>query len=149
MKVTNLATHRVATIDASLPVTAAALAMRNNHVGALVVTAEDSDPARPIGIITDRDIVVRHVALGHGNGSKVRDHMTRGPLVTVSPDAAVGDIADRMIRNQVRRITVVDARGTVLGVVAQADLATHVGPTDPEIVERVVEGISRPGALVH
>lgn len=148
MRARDLMTPRPAMIAAGDTIPHAAELMRLLNVGMLPVV-EDLASKHLVGIITDRDIVVRHVALGHGNGSKVRDHMTRGPLVTVSPDAAVGDIADRMIRNQIRRIPVVDARGTVLGVVAQADLATHVGPTDPAIVERVVEGISRPGALVH
>jgi CBS domain-containing protein len=48
----------------------------------------------------------------------------------------------------VRRLPVVDRSGAVVGVVAQADLVLAVGPHDPALVERVVEGISRPGALV-
>lgn len=148
MRARDLMTPRPAMIAAGDTIPHAAELMRLLNVGMLPVV-EDLSSKHLIGVLTDRDIVIRHVALGHGDHSKVRDHMTRGPLVTVGPDAAVGEVADRMIRNQIRRIPVVDVRGTVLGVVAQADLATHVGPDDPALIERVVEGISRAGALVH
>lgn len=84
-----------------------------------------------LGVITDRDIVVRGVARGHGGNAKVHEHMTRDALVTVSPDASVEEIGEKMRRHQVRRLPVVDRYGDVVGVVAQADLALTVGPRDP------------------
>lgn len=126
----------------------AAEMMRTLGIG-MIPVVQDLAGRRLIGVITDRDIVVRHDALAHGPSAKVREHMTRDPLVTVRPDTPVSEIAERMTRWQVRRLPVLDIDGSVIGIVAQADLAMQVGPQDPQLVESVLEGISRPGHLVH
>lgn len=143
----DLMTHDPAVITAADTVLAAADLMRVRDVGMLPVV-DDLVQRHLVGILTDRDVVLRHVALAHGPQAKVRDHMTRTPLVTVRADTPVAEIAERMTRNQVRRLPVLDAAGRVMGVIAQADLAVRVGPSDPALVEHVLEGISRPGALV-
>lgn len=144
----DLMTAQPAVIAESDTIIAAATLMRTRGVGMLPVV-KDLAGMRLVGIITDRDIVVRHVALDHGAEAKIHEHMTRAPLVTVAPDASLEVVAQRMAQAQVRRVPVVDGRGAVIGVIAQADLATAVGPGNPELVERVLEAISRPGALVH
>lgn len=143
----DLMTHDPAVITAADTVHAAADLMRIRDVGMLPVV-DDLVQRHLVGVLTDRDVVLRHVALAHGPQAKVRDHMTRTPLVTVRAETPVAEIAERMSRNQVRRLPVVDAAGRVIGVIAQADLAVRVGPSDPTLVEHVLEGISRPGALV-
>ena len=132
--------------DATL--SAAAELMRIRGVGMLPVV-DYMRAYKLVGVITDRDLVVRGLAFGHGGSAKVHEHMTRDPLVTVGPETPVKEIALLMARHQLRRIPVLDDAGAVVGIVAQADLAVLVGPTDPSLVERVVEGISRPGALTH
>lgn len=144
----DLMTGQPAVITADGTVAAAADLMRIRGVGMLPVV-DASRNHRLVGVITDRDLVVRHLAFGHGGDAKIRDHMTRDPLVTVAPDTPVAEIAERMARHQVRRLPVVDGKGAVVGIVAQADVAVHVGPADPKLVERMIEGISRPGALTH
>ncbi len=121
--------------------------MRTHNVGLLPVVA-DTHTRRLIGVITDRDIVIRGVAHGHGAGAKVRDHMTAGPLHTVDADDSADEIATVMRRHQVRRLPVVDAKDSVIGIVAQADLALTIGPQDPLLVERTIESISRPAVLM-
>jgi len=148
MDARDLMTHHPAVVaaDGSLP--DAAQLMRTLDVGFLPVV--DSDLAgRLVGVITDRDIVVRSVALGHGPTAKVHEHMSRTPLVTVAPDASVSDIAEKMRVLQVRRLPVVDDRGVVVGVIAQADLAKGLGAHDPVLMKRTLEAIYRPGALVR
>jgi CBS domain-containing protein len=142
-----LMTEHPALITASDTVATAANLMRTRGVGMLPVV-QDLEHRHLVGILTDRDIVIRHVAAGHGSRAKVHEHMTRDPLATVPPSATVQQIAEKMTRYQVRRLPVVDELGGVIGVVAQADLAVAVGPTDPALIERLIEGISRPGALV-
>jgi CBS domain-containing protein len=132
--------------DATL--SAAAEMMRIRGVGMLPVV-DYMRAHKLVGVITDRDLVVRGLAFGHGGDAKVHEHMTRDPLITVGPETPVKEIAARMARHQVRRLPVLDHSGAVIGIVAQADLAVLVGPTDPSLVERVIEGISRPGALTH
>lgn len=144
----DLMTPLPAVIAAGDTIAEAAELMRVRGVGMLPVV-ENRENRRLVGVLTDRDIVLRHVAPGHGASAKVRDHMTREPLATVVPVSSVEDIADTMSRHQVRRIPVVDAANSVVGIVAAADLALAVGPQDPKLVERVIEAVSRPGALVH
>lgn len=113
--------------------------MRDEDCGAVPVV-DDSD--RPVGVVTDRDIVVRHVAEGHGNGCKVEEAMTTDGLVTAGPDDDVDDIMRRMRKAQVRRVPVVEDGGLLLGIVSQADLALQA--EDEREVERTLEAISRP-----
>lgn len=126
----------------------AAEQMLTHNVGLLPVV-DDLGARRLVGVITDRDIVTRAVAHGHGAGAAVRDHMTAAPLHTVGADDTAEAIATVMRLHQVRRLPVVDARDHVIGIVAQADLARTVGPQDPLLVERTIEGISRPTLLVE
>lgn len=93
--------------------------MRDGDVGEIPVV----DQARhPIGVVTDRDIVVRTVAAGR-NPLEVRaqDCMT-APAVVIGEDASVKDCAHLMEREQIRRVPVVDASGVLCGIVALADL---------------------------
>lgn len=143
-----LMTESPAMITGAETVTRAAEIMRTRGVGMLPVVS-DLAGRRLVGVITDRDIVVRYVAPEHGPKALVREHMTREPLVTVGMTATEQEIADLMSRFQVRRVPVVNERGVVVGIVAQADLALAVGPRDPMMVEHVMEAISRPGALVR
>lgn len=121
------------------------------HVGRLMAEAgvgmipivEDPHRRRLVGVITDRDIVVRCVAEGRPVDGDVGDHMTRHKLATVAADAPVQAVADAMETRQLRRIPVVDASGNVIGIVSQADLARVVGPSDPGLVEKVLEKVSR------
>jgi CBS domain-containing protein len=142
-----LMTGDPAVITANDTITAAAELMRTRDVGMLPVVDGPAD-RHLIGVITDRDIVLRAVARGHGPDAKVHEHMSREGLVTVAPTASVDDIVAKMKLHQVRRLPVVSAAGSVVGVVAQADVAIAVGPRDPRLVEQLMEGISRPGALV-
>ena len=115
--------------------------MRDYDVGSLPVV-ENSGTNRLIGIITDRDIVVGPVA-DELFTATVADVMTPNPH-TVRTDDGLDQVERVMKEQQVRRIPVVDEIGSVVGVIAQADLALKDrGATDRD-VGRVVEEISRP-----
>ncbi|MFI5233084.1 MAG: CBS domain-containing protein [Gemmatimonadales bacterium] len=98
----------------------AARIMRDRNIGMLPVVANLRGRSL-VGVLTDRDIAVRCNAAGHGPDCKVRDHMTRGAIVSVEPDAHARDIAARMEGFHLRRLPVVE-RGGVVGVVALADI---------------------------
>ena len=104
-------------IDASKPVADAARIMRDEDVGSLPVSEE----GRLIGVITDRDIVVRVVAAGRDDSASVADVVSRNP-VTVTPDADLDQALELMARHQIRRIPVVE-EDRLVGIVAQADVA--------------------------
>jgi CBS domain-containing protein len=116
--------------------------MRDSDVGFIPVV-EDRDSRRLVGVITDRDMAVRHVAEAHGADCAIKEHMSADPLVTVSPDAPTSEVHDLMKEHQVRRVAVVDTEGHLLGVIAQADVATKEG-RDKETGE-IVERISQAG----
>jgi CBS domain-containing protein len=135
----------VITPDDSIP--RAAEQMRNLDVGMLPVV-DEIQTRRLVGVITDRDIVVRCLADHGSSHCQVRDHMTSHPLVFVHEDTPLDEIVRKMEEYQVRRLPVVTATQRVVGIITQADLARRVGPDDPELIEEVIEKISTPGALV-
>jgi len=97
---------------------------------------------RLVGVITDRDIAIRTVAEGRASDSPVRDVMSSG-VRTATPDDSVESVMELMGREQVRRVPIVDERGSLVGVVSQADLARKA--KNEGRVERTVEQISQPG----
>lgn len=120
-------------------VTEAAQMMKDQNVGMLpVVETEGSD--RLVGVITDRDITIRHVAEGHGNPDcPVREAMTSN-ITTCRPDDDIKDVMQTMAAEQVRRIPIVDERGALVGIVSQADVALEgkdsaIGQTLEQISE--------------
>lgn len=125
------------------PLSAAAELMRELNVG-IVPVVEHRDNRRLVGLITDRDIAIRCVARHHEVGCRVRDHMTGHGLHTVHADADVADVIETMEREQVRRIPVVGDDGALVGIIAQADLATKLGSQRPLDVEHMLERVSEP-----
>ena len=125
------------------PISVAAELMRDLDVGMMPVV-ENRNEKRLIGVITDRDIAVRCVAGRHAPGCRVRDHMSSRPVYSIDPDADVSNVLATMKGERVRRVPVVSDRGTLLGIIAQADLATRLGPERPLDVEKVLERVSEP-----
>jgi CBS domain-containing protein len=104
---------------ATSPLDEVARAMRDEDVGEIPVVDLDR---HPVGVITDRDIVVRTLADGRNPlDVRVQDCMTAPPVV-IQEDASVEDCARLMERQKIRRVPVVDARGALCGIVSLADL---------------------------
>jgi CBS domain-containing protein len=96
---------------------------------------------RPIGVVTDRDITCRAVALGKNPLQlKARDCMST-PVLTVTPDMSLEECCRIMEEKQLRRIPVVDQQGCCCGIVAQADIVLKA--PDGQSVE-VLKDVSRP-----
>jgi CBS domain-containing protein len=127
-------------VTPSDPLSHAAALMRDGDMG-FVPVVEDRESRRLVGVITDRDIAIRHVAEAHGDDCAIKQHMTADPLVTVAPDAPTTEVHKLMMDHQVRRVAVVDSDGHLLGVIAQADVATKEGRDNKtgELVERISE----------
>ncbi|MFK2900684.1 CBS domain-containing protein [Dyella jejuensis] len=75
-----------------------------------------------VGVITDRDIVVRCVAAGDAPDTCVVDAYMTAPAVSLGKDASLEDVANLMAKEAVRRIPITDEAGRLCGIVAQADL---------------------------
>lgn len=143
MKARDIMTSDPCVITRSESIARAAEIMRDLNVG-IVPVVDDSSSMRLLGVITDRDIAIRCVAKRHGTSCTVGDHMTSSHLDTVHPDDDVDAAITLMERDQVRRILVVSNDNRLTGVIAQADLATKVGPKDPRKIEEVLERVSSP-----
>ena len=78
---------------------------------------------RPVGVVTDRDIVCRVVADGKNPMAHTAESCMSQPVVTVSADDPVERVVSTMEKHQIRRVPVVDERGCCAGIIAQADLA--------------------------
>ena len=121
----------------------AARLMRERHVGILPVI-DSLQTRRFVGVITDRDIVVRCVANQHGPDCTVKDHMSAGRLEWVGPDAEISDVVARMKDFHIRRMPVVDVDRGLLGVISIGDLSARLNPKEPKLVEeleRVLSGV--------
>ena len=121
-------------IGASASVVEAARLMREQHIGSLPVTEDE----RLIGMITDRDITTRVVAESAvPETTSVGDVYSRD-LISVKPDNDLDEALQLMVRHQVRRLPVVE-NGTLVGVVAQADIALKQNEKTGELVGAISE----------
>jgi len=126
MAVSLISNPNVATIRADQGVAEAAALMRQEHVGDLIVVERRGSANVPIGILTDRDIVVGVVAKRVApDDLTVGDAMTRD-LLTVREDASLEFTLREMRRYGVRRAPVVRANGDLVGVIALDDLIQHL-----------------------
>ncbi|MDX3310187.1 CBS domain-containing protein [Streptomyces sp. NPDC054884] len=105
----------------------AARLMRELNVGALPISDENE---RLCGIITDRDIVVGCVAVGHDPARITAGDMAHGTPRWIDADADVGEVVQEMKDHQIRRLPVIENKRLV-GMISEADLARHL--TDDQI----------------
>lgn len=129
-------TGRVATVTTDETLEHAARVMRDRRVGCLIVT----QAGHPIGIVTDRDLVLRAVAEGiDPRVARIRDFATYDPI-TVSVADGLETAVERMRVHGIRRLPIVDATGQVVGIVTADDLLALLGGQ----LGAVCEGIERP-----
>jgi CBS domain-containing protein len=126
MAVNLVSNPNVATVGADQDVGQAAILMREQHVGDLIVVEPRGGAVLPIGILTDRDIVVGVIAKGIAPAAvTVGDTMTRD-LLTIREDASLEFALREMRRYGVRRAPVVRANGDLVGVIAVDDVLQHL-----------------------
>lgn len=149
MNVGTICNRRVITASPQLDVQAAAELMREEHVGFLVVVPEEPrGPQPPLGVLTDRDIVVSVVAKRADPASlKVGDVMSIQPYVVGEGEAI--DLALKSMRQAgVRRLPVVNGRGEIVGVLSLDDLLEFVAREMDSLSDAVrngrqIEGVTR------
>ena len=101
---------------------------------------------RPIGVVTDRDIVCRIVAEGKNPMGHGADEAMTTPVVTVSADAELSEVIARMTAHRIRRILVTDDEGCCTGIIAQADIAVE-SPTQQ--AAQLLKEVSSDSAQLH
>jgi CBS domain-containing protein len=115
----------------------AAELMRREDCGLVPVVSENG---KLIGVVTDRDIVVKVVAEGRDPRNTAISEVMSTDLVTCLPQESIETVMEQMATRQVRRIPIVERDGTLVGIVAQADIATRV--SSPQETGQVVQAIS-------
>ena len=134
-KVADVMTQRPRAVGPQTPLSEVAQLMESDDVGAVPLVEGD----RLVGIVTDRDIVVRAIAKGKDPTGMPASAISSRELVTVHPDDDLSDALELMAQHQVRRIAVT-ADERLVGVVSQADVARQ---GKDKATGEVVEGISR------
>ena len=129
---------RLATTDQTIQ--EAARAMAGIDTGALPV----SNGGRLVGMITDRDIVIRAVAAGKGPQTKVSEVMT-ADLIYCFDDQEVEEVAQNMADTQLRRLPVVNHDRELVGILSLGDITIVAA----EKAGEALTGISRPAAGAH
>jgi CBS domain-containing protein len=118
----------------------AAQLMKSENIGAILVI-EDQQTQKLVGIVTDRDLALKIVAEERdAKSTKVESIMSRN-VVTCRAEDDMQKALDAMSEHQLRRIPVVDNNNKILGIIAQADVATRVN--QPEKTAEVVKQISQ------
>lgn len=118
-----LCTRDVVTAMRDEPLVMAAQRMRDMHVGDLVVVDEVGGRREPVGVLTDRDIVVKVLAAGPERVARARvlDAMSE-TLITAHEEDNIEDVLGRMTANGVRRVPLVDDDGCLAGVLSFDDI---------------------------
>lgn len=122
MKTGDVCNREVVFIERAASISEAARLMREHHVGDLVVVEEKNGRRAPVGIVTDRDLVLEVLAEGvNQNDVAVGDVMSY-ELATANEDDDLFDTVKRMRTKGIRRLPVVDRAGALVGIVTVDDL---------------------------
>jgi CBS domain-containing protein len=115
----------------------AAELMKREDCGLVPVTSENG---KLIGVLTDRDIVVKVIAEGRDPRNTAVSEVMSTDLVTCLPQETIETVMEQMATRQVRRIPIIERDGSLVGIVAQADIATRLGMDNA--TGQVVQAIS-------
>lgn len=142
MQVRDVMTKDPACVTPGATIREAAQLMQRENVG-IVPVVEEKGTNRLLGVVTDRDIAIRVVAEGRDGGTRVSDIMSSSRIRTCTLDDDVDAVMDAMADEQLRRIPIVDDRGMLVGIVAQADIVRKT--RDEDKAGNTVKEISEPG----
>lgn len=137
VQIKDVMTDRIAYIGPDASVAQAAQLMQKHNVGSVPVVDQQS----VVGIVTDRDIVVRGVAHGKDAANTPVSQVMTSEIHSASPEMSLEQAAQIMSEHQVRRLPVVD-QNRLVGIVSLGDLATY-GKYDVE-VSRTLGKVSSP-----
>lgn len=126
---------------ATLPLTPPVTVQSGSNVGALLEEVQRKnvgcvlvcEAGRTVGIITERDVLLKIVARNVPESAAVDEYMTRDPE-TLTPEHSIGDAVNLMIERNFRHIPVVDADGTAHGIVSVKDVINLIAESFPEKV---------------
>jgi CBS domain-containing protein len=145
--VRDLATAQVVTVQPQTTLAECAQIMRNQHVGSLIVVDDKGRRDNPVGIVTDRDIVLETVAVELDPKTLTAGDVMTQPLATVSESDDILDALAKMRERGVRRLPVVDANGALAGIVAVDNLLEALAEQLDSIVRVIKAEQSKESSL--
>jgi CBS domain-containing protein len=137
MKVRECMTHDVVVANPAQTIVEAARMMSECDAGMLPIAEND----RLVGVLTDRDIVIRAVAKNLGIATKIRDVMSTDKVLYCFEDDDVSDAAESMAEQQVRRFPVLNKGKRLVGIVSLGDISKET----PRQAGKAVAGVTRSG----
>ena len=142
MSVRDICNRNVVVTGRDTTVSDGATLMRNMHIGDLVV-AETDDDNRPIGLVTDRDIVVEVVAAGLDPTSLTVGDIMSDSIESVRGDKDFWDALDHMRQRDIRRQPIVDAQGDLEGILTLDDALGLVGEAIDSLSDLIRNEVER------
>jgi CBS domain-containing protein len=131
MLVKDVMTSPVITVNEKEPVTKVAQLIGKHELGCIIVTGKDG---KPLGIITERDLVTRVLAKNRPRYKLVARDVMTAPLITIDPDETLSEAARRMSRLNIRRLGVM-YKGNLVGIISSKDILAIT----PELIEIMQE----------
>jgi CBS domain-containing protein len=131
MIVKDIMSSPVVTLDENATSNKVATLMNENDLGCVIIT---NKAGKPVGIITERDLVIRVLAKNLVPGAVKAKEIATSPLVTILPDATISEAARRMSRLDIRRLGVV-YKDNLVGVISSRDILGVM----PELIEIIQE----------
>ncbi|HZB00097.1 MAG TPA: CBS domain-containing protein [Nitrososphaera sp.] len=132
------------TIDVTENAQEAAKKMNDKRISSVLVVDRDKKSKEPIGIVTERDLVIRVCAAGTSSKEVSIQEIMSSPIATVEPQATVETAADLMLSNKVRHLLVVDEQTRMpVGIIAPSDLNKYLRANIDmdEVNARILEAI--------
>ena len=122
MRIGEICTREVVFCDPETSVVEIARLLRNHHVGDLIVAEKGRSGLAPIGLVTDRDLVVKVLAEGVAPDRLVAADLMTRRVVTAVESADVHEAIERMRGEGIRRLPVVDGSGALIGILSADDV---------------------------
>lgn len=142
MKVSDAMTSQVSVARPSDTIRQVAQTMAQVESGVVPVV----DDGKVVGVVTDRDIVLRVVAEGRSFDGPISEAMSDGEVLSVKEDDVLADATAKMANNQVRRLIVLNDAGNLTGILSLGDVAKDYGAKQ---VGKTLEEISQEGEAAH
>ena len=141
MKAQDIMSRNPSCVTPDTSIVDAARLMKDENVG-VVPVVESENSKKLVGVLTDRDIAVRAVAEGRDSANTSVGHIMTSDVRTTAPTDSIKEVMQLMGTEQVRRVPVVDERGALVGIIAQADIVLEA--KDNKEAEKTIEKISQP-----
>jgi len=143
----DLATRDVETVGVETTLTECARKIRHAHVGCLIVAEPAGEEMKPLGIVTDRDIVIEAVAPGLDPSTLTAGDVMSRPLATVRTSDDLLDALAHMREQGVRRLPVLDDDGMLYGLVSVQDILAALAQQTEAVVGVLMAEQSKEAAL--